>query len=108
MLNSAWRLGKPASRILAAWAVLERNFRTLPTRVRNFREMPLNYWDVSFVKRLQLGGRVRAQFHIELYNASNYVWFRNPNLDPGNANFGKVTSQGNLPRNVQLGVKIVF
>jgi hypothetical protein len=60
------------------------------------------------VKRVQLAGRVRAQFHIELYNAANYVWFRNPQLDPANAEFGRVTSQGNLPREIQLGAKVSF
>jgi len=28
--------------------------------------------------------------------------------DPTNANFGKVTSQNNLPRDIQLAAKIVF
>lgn len=36
------------------------------------------------------------------------VWFNNPNVDAQSADFGKVTSQGNLPRNVQLDAKIVF
>ena len=31
-----------------------------------------------------------------------------PNTDPTNANFGKVTSQNNLPRDIQLAAKIVF
>ena len=34
--------------------------------------------------------------------------FGNPNLDPTNANFGKVTGQNNLPRNVQIGLKLIF
>jgi hypothetical protein len=87
---------------------LDRNLRTLPTRVRGFRGTPLNYWDLSVVKRLNVAGRVRAQFHFELYNATNYVWFRNPNLDPSAADFGKVTDQGNLPREVQLGARLTF
>jgi hypothetical protein len=53
-------------------------------------------------------GRVRAQFHIELYNAFNNVFYNNPNLDPTNSNFGKVSSQNNVPRNIQIGTKIVF
>lgn len=87
---------------------LERNYRTLPSRVRNFRGTPRNNLDLSLVKRVQLAGRVRAQFHIELYNATNYVWVRNPQLDPENAEFGRVTSQGNLPREIQLGAKVSF
>ena len=87
---------------------LVNNYRTLPSRLPNFRGMPQNYWDMSLVKKLALGKRARAQFHIELYNATNSVWFRAPNVDPQNADFGRVTSQGNLPREVQLGAKFVF
>jgi hypothetical protein len=30
------------------------------------------------------------------------------NLDPSSADFGKVTSQYNIPRNVQLAAKLTF
>jgi hypothetical protein len=62
---------------------------------------------MSFVKGFDLG-RVQAQFHIELYNAFNDVFYNNPNLDPTSANFARVSSQNNLPRNIQIGTKIVF
>ena len=41
-------------------------------------------------------------------NAFNHPIFSNPNTDPTNADFGKVTSQANLPRDIQLAAKIVF
>ena len=62
---------------------------------------------MSFVKGFEMG-RVRAQLHLELYNAFNDVFYNNPNLDPTSANFGLVSSQNNLPRNFQIGTKIVF
>ena len=62
---------------------------------------------MSFVKGFELG-RVRAQLHLELYNAFNDVFYNNPNISPNSADFGKVTSQNNLPRNFQIGTKIVF
>jgi hypothetical protein len=34
--------------------------------------------------------------------------FNNPNTDPTNAEFGKVNSQNNLPRDIQLAVKLIF
>jgi hypothetical protein len=43
-----------------------------------------------------------------LLNAFNHPVFNNPNTDPTNANFGKVTSQANLPRDIQLAAKIIF
>jgi hypothetical protein len=87
---------------------LASNLRTLPSRVWGFTGTPLSYLDMSVVKKLPLTGRVRAQIHVELYNATNFVWFSNPNLDPGNADFGKVTGTRNLPRELQIGAKIVF
>jgi hypothetical protein len=86
---------------------LANNVRTTPSRWNGLRGPRYTNWDMSFVKGIDVG-RVRAQFHIELYNAFNDVFYNNPNLDPTNANFGKVSSQNNLPRNIQIGTKIVF
>ncbi len=60
------------------------------------------------MKQVRFSDRVRAQFHVELLNAFNQPIFTNPNTDPTNANFGKVTCQANLPRDIQLAAKIVF
>lgn len=87
---------------------LDRNLRTLPSRAWGFTGTPLNYLDMSFVKRVRLAGRVRAQIHFEVYNATNFAWFTNPNLDPNSANFGIVSGTRNLPREIQLGAKIAF
>ena len=86
---------------------LANNIRTIPTRWDGLRGPRYTNWDMSFVKGFEMG-HVRAQVHIELYNAFNDVFFNNPNLSPNSADFGKVTSQNNLPRNIQIGTKIVF
>jgi hypothetical protein len=36
------------------------------------------------------------------------MFYNNPNLDPTSANFGLVSSQNNLPRHIQLGMKVIF
>jgi hypothetical protein len=92
---------------LPATTTLQTNLRTLPTRWDGLRTPRYTNWDMSFVKGLQFGA-VRAEVHIELYNAFNDVFFNNPNLSPTSADFGKVTSQNNLPRNIQIGTKILF
>ena len=86
---------------------LANNIRTLPSRWDGLRGPRYTNWDMSFVKGFDIG-RVRAQFHIELYNAFNDVFYNNANLDPTSATFGMVTSQNNLPRNIQIGSKILF
>jgi hypothetical protein len=84
------------------------NVRYFPTRPTGLRGPTLNLWDISIVKQVRLAGNVRAQFNIEFLNAFNQTFFNDPNTDPTSANFGKVTSQRNLPRDIQLAAKIVF
>ena len=87
---------------------LANNLRYFPSRIDGIRSPFLNLWDMSIVKQVPLNGRVRAQFNVEFLNAFNKVVFNDANTDPTNADFGKVTSQNNLPRDIQLAVKIVF
>ena len=70
--------------------------------------MGLNLWDISLVKQLRFTDRVRGQFHVEFLNAFNRAVYNNPNTDPLNAEFGKVTSQANLPRDIQIALKLIF
>jgi hypothetical protein len=87
---------------------LASNIRYFPSRIDGIRSPFLNLWDISIVKQVPLQGRVRMQFNIEFLNALNRVVFNDANTDPTNASFGKVTSQNNLPRDIQLAAKIVF
>ena len=68
----------------------------------------LNLLDMSIVKRFEITQSVRAQLHLEVYNATNQTFFDTPNLNPRDANFGKVTSQSNVPVNLQLGFRVFF
>jgi hypothetical protein len=87
---------------------LANNLRYFPSRVPGLRLPGLDLWDISIIKQVHTGSRVRAQFHVELLNAFNAVVFDTPNTDPTNADFGKVTNQFNLPRDIQLALKLVF
>jgi hypothetical protein len=87
---------------------LANNVRYFPSRIDGIRSPFLKLWDISIVKRFELPGHVQAQFNAEFLNALNVVVFNDANTDPTNAAFGKVTSQNNLPRDIQLAFKIVF
>jgi len=87
---------------------LSQNLRYFPSRIDGLRSPFLKLWDISIVKQVPLQGRARLQFNVEFLNALNVVVFNDANTDPTNANFGKVTSQNNLPRDIQLAAKIVF
>jgi hypothetical protein len=84
------------------------NIRTLPSRLDSFRGQPLSLWDISVIKRFPITDRVRMQLNFEMLNAFNRAQFSDPNLDPTKSTFGTVTSQSNLPRNIQLAAKLLF
>jgi hypothetical protein len=98
----------PAKQRLDPRIRLANNLRYFPSRVPGLRGQPLNLWDLSLVKRVRMTDRVRAQFHAEFLNAFNNAVFANPNTDPTNVDFGKVTTQNNLPRDIQLALKLLF
>ena len=83
------------------------NIRTIPSKWNGLTTPRYTNWDMSFVKGFDIGP-IHPQLHIELYNAFDNVFYNNANLNPTSADFGKVTSQNNLPRNIQIGMKINF
>ncbi|HKC62903.1 MAG TPA: hypothetical protein VKB86_04665 [Pyrinomonadaceae bacterium] len=84
------------------------NLRTFPSHLSNFRSQPLNLWDISLIKNFLFTDATRLQLRGEFLNAFNHPQFNNPILDPTSTNFGRITSQANLPRNIQLGIKLIF
>ncbi len=87
---------------------LANNVRTLASRFPNFRGQGLNLWDLSVIKNIAITESVNFQIRGEFINAFNTPVFATPNLTPNNTNFGKSTATQNLPRNVQIGLKLLF
>ena len=86
---------------------LASNIRTIRSKWNGLSTPRYTNWDMSFVKGFQFGS-IQPQLHIELYNAFDDVFYNNATLTTNSANFGKVTSQNNLPRNIQIGIKVLF
>jgi carboxypeptidase family protein len=63
--------------------------------------------DVTLMKNVPLGSRMKIQIRAEIYNLFNTVNFGNPNASFGSAGFGRITSAGSM-RQMQLGAKIMF
>jgi hypothetical protein len=89
---------------------LANNIRTLPTRVGNLRGQPINLFDLSMIKNFAFTETVKLQLRIEALNAFNHWHFNAPDLNPRNTTFGRVnnSSQVHLPREYQLGLKLMF
>jgi hypothetical protein len=52
-------------------------------------------------------GRVGVQFSFLFTNVLNHVVMSNPSTDLGNPTaFGRITSQANVPRNMEFGLRI--
>jgi len=65
-------------------------------------------WDVSLFKTFAIGERFRAQLRAESLNVTNTPMFYGPNTTFTNPQFGKISSQANFSRLIQLGVRIIL
>ena len=77
--------------------------RTIPVRSPGIAN-----WDLSLFKTASIAETCKIQFRAEALNAFNTPLFRAPNTAYGNAAFGRITSQANFPRLVQLGLRFYF
>ena len=48
------------------------------------------------------------QFRAEMFNAVNHPNWGNPGTTLGTAAFGTITSNENLPRQMQMGLKLIY
>jgi hypothetical protein len=78
------------------------------SRFINTRGPGLFDWDFSVFKSFLITERINAQFRAESFNATNTVEFGNPNTTFTSPTFGVITSQINIPRLIQLGVRVTF
>ena len=78
--------------------------RLLPeTRTAGVRNL-----DFSLFKNFRLRERATMQFRGEAFNLTNTAQFGRPNSNMNVAQFGVISSQANSPRQIQLGLKLLF
>jgi hypothetical protein len=77
--------------------------RTIPDRGPGTKN-----WDMSMFKTFHITERFNGQFRAEALNAFNTPQFPNPSTAFGSSSFGKITSQVNFARLLQLGVRFYF
>jgi len=65
-------------------------------------------WDASIFKSIRFTETFRGQFRAEALNAFNTPMFAAPNTSFGSGSFGKITSQVNFARMMQLGLRLFF
>ncbi|HMV46509.1 MAG TPA: TonB-dependent receptor [Blastocatellia bacterium] len=110
----------PSNQTIDQWYT-QGSFRTLAAftlrrfslRYGNLRNPPIRNFDLSAFKTFGITESIKLQFRAELINAMNTPqWFNGPVTNPASGNFGRIgqgaTSQSNLPRFVQLALKLTF
>jgi carboxypeptidase family protein len=65
-------------------------------------------WDSSAYKTFPIHEDINLQFRAEAFNLFNRVQFGYPGLTQGTSNFGRITSQANLPRVLQFSLRANF
>lgn len=87
------------------------HYRTLPQTLSWVRQDGYNNLDASILKNFDLVHGAYLQLRFETFNTVNHPVFAAPNVSSATAsNFGYITSviSNSLPRQVQLGARIVF
>jgi hypothetical protein len=76
----------------------------------NIRTDGVKNFDFAFFKNTKFGPdqRLGAEFRAEFFNGFNHPQFNPPDSGFGDSNFGVVSSQYNLPRLVQFGLRFTF
>lgn len=70
---------------------------------------PINFDDnASVIKQFPIHDQLGVEFRAEAFNVLNKVSFGLPNAQFNSSTFGQITSQYNLPRNIQLALKLNF
>jgi hypothetical protein len=87
--------------------VLASNVRTAPLRYSNIRADSQRRLDLSANKTFQISEKMKMIFRADTFNARNEVVLRNPNTDPVNSAFGRVTAQ-EPPRSWQFSLNLRF
>ena len=65
-------------------------------------------WDLSIFKSFSIVEKFKGQFRAEALNAFNTPMFAAPNTSFGSSSFGRITSQVNFARMMQLGIRLYF
>jgi hypothetical protein len=92
----------------AAALQLDRNVRTFPQAFPAYRGDIIQNVDLSVIKNIRIVERVTLQLRGEAFNAFNRTNFNGPDLNPTGQNFGRITSAANLPRALQLALRLRF
>jgi hypothetical protein len=87
---------------------LANNLINLSPRFGGIRADSYNSWDAALIKNTRIHESVGLEIRVEALNVFNQVNFAAPNTSPTSTAFGQVTVQNNVPRHMQLSLRVKF
>ncbi len=87
---------------------LASDIRTFPSRFTNLHGDNVNNIDFSLLKNIPIREHLKLQYRCEFFNALNHPVFDVPKVGPANSNFGTISKQANLPRAIQMALRLVW
>jgi hypothetical protein len=82
--------------------------RTLPRTLTALPIAPVRNWDLRIQKNFNVMERVRVQVMGQALNLMNHTQFNGPDITPTDTAFGMVSVQRNVPRFIELSLKLSF
>ena len=64
--------------------------------------------DFSIIKGFHITEKLSMTYRCEFFNSTNRAIFNPPDLGPTSSTFGKILSQANTPRRIQMALRLVF
>jgi hypothetical protein len=80
----------------------------VPRTIGDVRTPSARNLDASVFKHFSLYEQLTGEFRVEAFNAFNTPVFAGPNAAVNSSSFGVISAQANAPRQLQLGLKLLF
>lgn len=80
----------------------------LAARLHTVRSPGMNNVNVTLAKDFRITERFVMEFRASTFNLTNHPVFGAPGTTVGNANFGRISSQANLSRQTEFGLRLTY
>ena len=94
--------------VTASGQQLSQDLRRFPIAFSNLRGDSIANFDLALIKSFPIRERLRLVYHCEFFNALNHPVFSDADNSPTSTTFGKITNQLNLPRHIQMALKLTW
>lgn len=80
----------------------------LAARLHTVRSPGMDNVNLTLAKDFRITERFVLEFRASLFNLFNHPVFGGPNTTVGNASFGRISSQANISRQTEFGMRLTF